>query len=44
MAYGKPLEKIKVKNPTVEQTVDGEKADKKEAKEKQLKNLEVKSK
>ena len=32
MAYGKPLEKIKVKNPTVEQTVVGEKpADKKPA-------------
>ena len=32
MAYGKPLEKIKVKSPTVEQTVAGEKkADKKEA-------------
>lgn len=34
MAYGKPLEKIKVKSPTVEQTVAGKKADKKSAEKK----------
>ena len=36
MAYGKPLEKIKVKSPMVEQTVAGKKpADKKPADKKE---------
>ena len=38
MAYGKPLEKIKVKSPTVEQTIA------EEPKEKRVKKPEVESK
>ena len=55
MAYGKSLEEIKVKNKTVEQEVVSEKADApakkskaerkaREAEEKRLKDIEVKSK